>query len=698
MQNKIMKSGISAALLITALYLAVRDIDVVQLKQGFSNLSLAYMVTPTVAILISSLFASLRVRSIARALGYPLSLRDSIAVVSLGQLGGALFFQIFGQLMARGSYLTRRNVPFAGTVIITGQERIAAALVSLGLAVIGAIYLFRQVTFDLASGGLDLIRILIGLTLTGCVVAAVWRVQVKQAVALITKAGVVSVVRAVAFSAAVQIAMMIAYVTAAQALSPQIALSELAAAATLVMFAASIPISFAGWGVREMSAVGALGVIGMSAPAALTVAVTIGGLSILCAGLLTVISVTRVKNDRLKAEQTPITGARHEAALSAVFPILVACLVFFQIHIPTQTTKINFNIADPFAIICGVIFLLQIRRTGVPKWRISALDLHILACTVVITIGLVIGAASIGWTTWAVVNKYLGWFVLLSYGTAGAMAARVDLDKTLLTFAATGCAVVIFALGDMLLGKAGVVNSHQFNGFAQNVNAWAFLCLMMLAVGLTLKRYMLTVTTLALIALILTGSRAGLGAAAVVLILGSILIPEVWRSALVAVSIAGLATHALTAVNVTGTVSTLGTMTFIRPSSDSEHFETVREGIIMFKENMIFGTGLGVFIEQWRSDNPVLIHNSLVWLLAEFGLVGALVFFVPAIRIVVQEMRRFRSNDSAGHLLILVLTGFGAMSLFHELLYQRAMWFLLGAALVCVSKPQAEPPDVKQII
>lgn len=96
MQNKIMKSGISAALLLTALYLAVRDIDVVQLKQGFSNLSLAYMVTPTVAILISSLFASLRVRSIARALGYTLSLRDSIAVLSLGQLGGALFFRFSG--------------------------------------------------------------------------------------------------------------------------------------------------------------------------------------------------------------------------------------------------------------------------------------------------------------------------------------------------------------------------------------------------------------------------------------------------------------------------------------------------------------------------------------------------------------------------------------------------------------------------
>jgi hypothetical protein len=307
---------------------------------------------------------------------------------------------------------------------------------------------------------------------------------------------------------------------------------------------------------------------------------------------------------------------------------------------------------------------------------VTGLNLHILACTAVMTLGLCIGVAEIGWTTWAVVNKYLGWFVLLAYGAAGAMAARIDLEKALLTFAAAGCAVIIFAVGDMLLWKAGVVDFHFFSGFAQNNNAFAFLCLMMLAVGLTLRRYMLIVITLALIAIILTGSRAGLGAAAVVLITGSIFIRGIWRDVILAASIAGLAWHALSSMNGGATLALL------RPGSDSEHWETVRDGLLMFMANPIFGAGLGVFIERWKGIYPLLIHNSMVWILAEFGLVGALVFFTPIIRIAVQEMNRFRSNDAAGHLLILVIAGFGAMSLFHELLYQRAMWFLLGAALV----------------
>jgi len=84
---------------------------------------------------------------------------------------------------------------------------------------------------------------------------------------------------------------------------------------------------------------------------------------------------------------------------------------------------------------------------------------------------------------------------------------------------------------------------------------------------------------------------------------------------------------------------------------------------------------------------PANHPQQLGWLLAEFGLIGALAFFVPAIRIAAQELRRFRSNDTAGYLLLLIIAGFGAMSLFHELLYQRTMWFLLGLGLAVIKQP-----------
>lgn len=676
----IIKVAFSAALLTSAVVIAAQNFDLGQLQRGMATFEPQHLLVVMSAIAISSLLASLRIRSIALSLGYEVTLRDSVAVLSLGQLGGAIFFQVFGQLAARGSYLAKRNVPFAGTVIITAQERIAAAFVSLGLAVIGALYLFRQLTFDLAAGGLDLIRILVGLTLAGTLSALVWRRELKQAAAKFTWADGRSVLKAMLFSGAVQITMMAAYVAASKAIAPTSGLADLAAASSLVMFAASIPISFAGWGVREISAVGALGAIGMTAPAALTVAVTIGVLSIICAAVLAAISMTHIKSSTPKPESaSPAAGAMHEEALNAALPAMVACLVFFQIHIPTSTAVININLADPFAVICGVLFLLHAWRVGTPEWRIKKLDLYIVAMTAVMTIGLFIGAAEIGWTMWAVVNKYLGWFVLLAYGAAGAMGARVNLDKTLLTFAATGCCVITLAILDLLLGRAGLVNSHQFNGFAQNVNAMAFLALMLLAVGLTLPRYMMVAITLALMAIILTGSRAGMGAAGVMLITAAILIRGSSRDLIFAVSIAVLVTHFLT---LGGGNAAVANIAFIRPSSDAEHWTTVKDGLRMFSSSMVWGAGLGAFIAQWKGDYPLIIHNSAVWILAEFGTAGAIAFFAPAILIAYRELRRFRRNDTSGYLLILILAGFGAMSLFHELLYQRSMWFLFGATLI----------------
>ncbi len=101
------------------------------------------------------------------------------------------------------------------------------------------------------------------------------------------------------------------------------------------MFAASIPISFAGWGVREMSAVAALGVIGMPTDGALTIAVLIGLLSIVIAALLALVSARRVA----VSQSEPAIQTRRrdlDGMLMTVLPVLTAVFVFFQVHLPTK--------------------------------------------------------------------------------------------------------------------------------------------------------------------------------------------------------------------------------------------------------------------------------------------------------------------------------------------------------------------------
>jgi hypothetical protein len=121
-----------------------------------------------VVIVLSAVATALsawRLKLIAQDLGYRLSIRDSIAALSLGLLAGTMFFQLIGQLMARGALLARRGMPVAATITLTVYERAAAAGVSLLLAIAGGWYVFGRVTLDIEHGGLVFLKIVAGLTL-----------------------------------------------------------------------------------------------------------------------------------------------------------------------------------------------------------------------------------------------------------------------------------------------------------------------------------------------------------------------------------------------------------------------------------------------------------------------------------------------------------------------------------------------------
>ena len=687
MNVKVLRIVVTATLLLTVGWIAVANIDREQLLETFRALNAINLGLTVFFLLLSSLFASLRVRSIAAGLGYPLSLRESVAVLSLGQIGGAIFFQVFGQLMARGSYLSRRDVPFAGTVLITGQERIAAALVSLILATIGALYLFRTITFDLNRGGTELVWILVGLVLAGGAAARIWLDEIQTAFSRISAAGMARVATSILYSGAVQLTMMGAYLCAAKALAPAIPLCDLTAAITLVMFASSIPISLAGWGVREISAVAALGVIGMKTAPAVATAVLIGVLSIALAGILALYSARTAAN---KASSRPTAKPRgeslHQGILSKTLPPLAATLVFFQILIPTGQTPLNANLADPVAILCGCLFLLAHARSRPPVWRIRGINLHVVACTLVITLALLVGVNAVGWTQWAVTNKYLGWFVLLCYGATGAMATSFSFSKVLSTFINVGCAICVLEIVRAVLTSLGFLQATFIAGLSNNPNAFAFQCIMLLAASLAYRPQSIAAIVLALTGVWLSSSRAGIYTAAIVMVVSVLMIDRSWRKiapAFLAASILGVALFLLP--TFTGTHTSLSdpfrALTVGSTSSTSEHFKSMADGLAMFLAHPFFGAGLGTFIATWNGSYPLVIHSTSIWLLAEFGLIGALVFIVPIVRIFIAEAQRFRNNDVAGNLLVLSIAGFSAMSIFHEFMYQRTFWFLLGMTL-----------------
>jgi O-antigen ligase len=83
---------------------------------------------------------------------------------------------------------------------------------------------------------------------------------------------------------------------------------------------------------------------------------------------------------------------------------------------------------------------------------------------------------------------------------------------------------------------------------------------------------------------------------------------------------------------------------------------------------------------------PLVVHNTSLWILAEFGLFGVCTFgaaFVILIRHLYQVRARMRGQDRA---LTLLLISFVIFSMLHEVFYQRIFWLGIGAALGGLAK------------
>ena len=184
----------------------------------------------------------------------------------------------------------------------------------------------------------------------------------------------------------VHIPMQAAWVIVAHRLSPQTSIADLIAASAIVMFATSVPISLAGWGMREMSSVVGLGAIGVSGHAALTTAVVIGIGSLLVVGIIAAVSLPDAHGKKHVSNAQPSNSVDYYRVLAWVLPFSAATLVLFQIHVPIRSGLINVNLADPIAILGGVMFILSAARNRqLPQWRLPNINLAIVIGTVVLS-------------------------------------------------------------------------------------------------------------------------------------------------------------------------------------------------------------------------------------------------------------------------------------------------------------------------
>jgi hypothetical protein len=108
-------------------------------------------------------------------------------------------------------------------------------------------------------------------------------------------------------------------------------------------------------------------------------------------------------------------------------------------------------------------------------------------------------------------------------------------------------------------------------------------------------------------------------------------------------------------------------------------WQSLSDGLAMFLQSPLVGAGLGAFMNA--NGGILQIHSTPIWLLAETGLIGLIIFATPAIRLFVASWREGRADPIAA-MTVSVLLAFALMSSVHEMMYQRVLWLLLGAAAV----------------
>lgn len=141
--------------------------------------------------------------------------------------------------------------------------------------------------------------------------------------------------------------------------------------------------------------------------------------------------------------------------------------------------------------------------------------------------------------------------------------------------------------------------------------------------------------------------------------------------------------------------------------SDTLRIDMFHKVLEAWRTSPLFGIGIGVFLDRKMLvdySGPVLIHGIPLWLLAETGILGFGVFVFSFCWIFWSVWERYKIDKEVSELLssqrltsLAFLLSFAAMGLFHDILYQRVFWVMLGFAVSTYVSRSRYSPSQRQI-
>ncbi len=386
---------------------------------------------------------------------------------------------------------------------------------------------------------------------------------------------------------------------------------------------------------------------------------------------------------------------------------VLAVTLQVQATLPLGGDGIRIALSD-LVLPISVVYLASrlVRSPCRLRWRMPGVTWWLLGITVVMSISLLIGHERLGqWSRWALFNKWGGWFALVAYFVVGGALVRLGGTELRTAFlriflvSAVIVALVNSLAMPWLLLHYTLPLGVQFDratGAMQNANAYGFLLVVSALLVIAIERENALYLPPLLTALWFTSSRGACLAFIIGVSIELALLPRRLAPVLKASAIALLAIAVVTAVSIaidphrmSDILSGAVPVGFLSAERLDPEAATIREreaqnkhAVAIFARAPIFGQGLGYFIAK----TATALHNSLLWLLIETGLVGA-ALFTGFLALAVYYLYLGR-EDPFLLAMVAVSAAFMAMSVTGEFLYQRHLWILLGMALAVPSTTQ----------
>lgn len=287
--------SLKISLSIALIWFAFRKIDLAGALTLLARIPLVDLAIVGVILVLQQVFTSLRLRRLVTSLGQHISVRTALDAIFIGVFFSQTFISFIGGDAMRVWRLTTRGVTLSLAARAVLLDRVAGFVALIGL-IAGCLPFLYAILPDSAMRTGLLMALALGLFATVFFLAlsrtpdALRKVRILRLLADVSDQTLTiarnpsNLFPLMSLSLVVQLMNVAAIYAIALGLNANVSFGNLIILVPPVLLLAMLPISFAGWGVREGAMVVALGLVGVSAELSVAISICFG-LALIVIGL-----------------------------------------------------------------------------------------------------------------------------------------------------------------------------------------------------------------------------------------------------------------------------------------------------------------------------------------------------------------------------------------------------------------------------